>query len=71
MVLPPLPRRADTVSSLPLRDPTADKQRSNLGLYILGGFALLGVFVLGERLTELHLVWRVRAGGVRGAGIGT
>jgi predicted Zn finger-like uncharacterized protein len=43
----PLPRRADTVSALPLRDPTAERSKPNLGLYILAGFAVLGMFVLG------------------------
>ncbi len=44
----PLPRRADTVSSLPLRDPTAEKPKSKGMLYaVVGGFALLILSVLG------------------------
>lgn len=45
----PLPRRADTVSSLPLRDPTQEKRRPGwvLPASIIGGFVVLGLFVLG------------------------
>jgi|GEM_PF-1784230 len=45
----PLPRRADTVSSLPLRDPTQDKAKTNWAIpaAILGGFLLLGLLVIG------------------------
>lgn len=45
----PLPRRADTVSSLPLRDPTTENKKSNwvLPASIIGGCLLLGFMVLG------------------------
>lgn len=45
----PLPRRPDTVSSVPLRDPTIERSKKNYTIpaAILGGFLLLGVVLAG------------------------
>ncbi len=45
----PLPRRPDTVSSVPLRDPTIERGKKNYTIpaAILGGFLLLGVVLAG------------------------